>query len=620
MLPLELDDARKYIENLEGELRTRFGSRNKIIDDMRDLYFLEHHKGRVPEAGETLITTSKATNIVDLGVGILSSNPMRIRVYSGVGETEESKNASNHVERFLRAALYINNERYETDIEVESITDQLRDGWAAIYSYWDRDTEKDEQGYKELPVHLKVVEVKNLYWDEGGPRGKYRSFVYSCDREVRSIEEEWGVEIPGFESLDSKKQKVKYVDYWEWQKVSQEPLAQQEQVKDELGDVVGMQDVQISQPDVWVLVNAITADSRWVKEPEFMFGYDDIPYTIIPGRLTRNEDPGKRALSLLFPTAQKIRDLNNQLTHHRRLVNLYAAMQPVIETQDGVEPPNVDSVLGKPIMLRTGERMYFPQWPGTPPDVDKALADTKEEIQEGSFPSVAFGQGTDSSGYGMSLLNDSGRTRLYQFQRNLERAWSSVFRKILSLAANFAPNDSLPAYGRLHGAAFYMPIVGGDMKGFRVDVAIKPDFPQDKAQRVTQATQLKAQGIVSDWTIWEDTLGIEQPDEEQNRMMQQRVMEDPAVMKAAIKKYLGVYDPEGAKAFESTQEQNQMAQATMGQPPSQRPSGELPPSSVMPQEMAGIMPPQATGGVPPGQELPPELIQLLNQIGGPGVG
>lgn len=621
MLPNDLNEAKKYLKELEGELSIKFRARNDQIDRWRDLYFLEHHKDRQPAPGETLITTNKPTNVVDLTVGILSSNEMRIRAYTVGMETEETQHGASCVEKFCKGILYITNEKQEIELEALVNTCVARDGWACIFGYWDPEIPLKEQAYGELPATLQLIDIKEIFYETGGPKGGYRSFIRSCTRTVRDIEDEWDIELDGYEGRKKKEINVKYVDYWGWTKAQEEPSI------DEMGN-------EVEGKSHWVIENAILADDKhWVMEPRYVPQYRELPFTLFPGRLTSDSKPEKAALSVLFPIEKAVKDLEAQLSHHRRITTLYASLPPIVETALGVDTPEIDAALGNALNLKAGDKVYFPTWPGSPPDVDKDMAYTNSEIQEGSYQSSEYGAPAGSSGYALSLSNDAGRIRLQQFQRNLERSWAIVFRKMLSLAAQFAPAQNLPVYGRLNGKPFVLGITGGDMLGYRIDVEIKPQFPQDETRKTTVAAQLKAQDLLSDETIQERYLDVDYPDVEMDRKLKQIALQNPDLMRAKIMQVLQEQAPElmammmpqptaqqNQQAVQPTAQQNQMAEATMGQPPMPQSPGQLPPSAVMPQEMVGIGPPQAAGMPAPGQ-FNPELAAVMRMMGGlPGVG
>ena len=619
MLPVDLTEAKDYIVRLTNELRSFYRKRNEQIDEMHDLYFLDHFKGRGQKAGETLVATNKATNIVDLAVGILTSNPMRIHADRVVSETEEDEREESEVEKYLSSILYINNERMDEDIEVQLAFDVLNGG-GCIRHYWDSDIQpsmqQDEMGmqtgvFKELPIGLEVVDIRNVFGQEGGPKGKYRAVIHATKRKVRDIEDEWGVSLKDYPEERQKDKEIDYYDYWGWEGI--EPEIPEEMVEEFVSGA------PLPKKE-WGVINAVLCGNEFVKEPTPMPHYDDLPFTFFPGRKTTRKEPERQSLPLLFPNKDKFRDLEEQMIRYRRIVDLYSALPMVIKTVDGREFPDVEAVIGKTIALRLDEIVEFPRWPGVAPDVMALITHTMQEIQEGGFPSVAYGEGPGTvSGYGISLLTEAGRVRLNQFQRSIERGWTVLFRKLLTLTANAAGPNQLQVYGRKDGQPYTLNIMGADVSAFRVDVEIKPKFPQDEARNVTSAAQIKAQNMMSLKSIQSRYLDVEHPDEELDRMLLEAVMQNPDFMKAKIEEVVGRYSPRDAQVLrqqaEQTRQQNAQAQAMVGQPPiPPTPEAELPASAMMPQEMVGIMPPQATGGTPPGQQMPPELLAIINQI------
>lgn len=676
MLPEELVDAKRYIQRLDNDCKRIFKERNRLVEQLDDLYYLRHHKGRTRKPSETFVTVNKATNIVDLSVGILTSNPMRIRAQR-LSQTEQDEKESTQVEKFLQGCIYINDERHQTDTEATTTFDQVRSGWGVVRTFWDPFNEGQVTSnrfgepykiYDELPIYMDVVPIEHCYWEEGGVR-RYRYFIYSCKRTVQDIEDEWGPWTDRYTTTEEKEAEVDYIDYWGWTQIEVEatdadgnPIMEPIPPSELMGQLPmppgmeGFNEAPLEEPleesleeplegppevseeafpegallelpplerpvmkTVWAVENAIIADGEWIKEPTVMEGYDDIPYTVIPGRLTTAKEAEHKALSILFPVIEPIKDLESQLSRQRRVMDLFAYMPPIFKRANvSREVPTIDSSLGNLVVLEEGEEFGFPQWPGSPPDITRSIDRTERQIQEGSFPNVAYGEEGGSSGYGVSLLTESGRTRLYQFQRNLERGWAVVFRKILSLASNFAPDDYLQVYGRLHGDPYTLSITGRQMRGFRVDVEIRPNFPRDETERVVRAQMVKGQNMLSLRTIWEKYLGIDNPDEEQKRILVEMAMQNPELIRAMIQEALGEWSgqqlpqEQPEQRAPETVEQNMTEQAMAGQLPSEPLPGAMPPAAVMPQEMAGVMPPQAVGLPPPGQQMDPAILELLN--------
>lgn len=600
MLPKDRDEAKRYIEELAVRLRGEFRERDNNIDDMRNLYYMRRPDVRL-KPGERLIVSNKATNIVDLAVGIMSSQDMSIRVYRGVGDnTAEDEERCSKIERFLRGCVYMNNMRQNIDLENIVLTYQIRDGMACLYVIWDDSIEGD------LPIYIHAIDPKEIYYEHGGPMGGLRHVVRYCTRTIADIEDEWGVELEP--TADRKLREVEYIDYWGWRREDDELLVE----------------------------NAVIADGKWVKEPRVVEGYVDLPFVLIFGRSTGDLSPSYESLSMLYPVRNQIYDMESLMRHQRRLADLYTSLPPIVRLQAGRNIPPIDPVVGKVITLYEGEEFFFPTWPGTPPDVERALSITQMEIQEGSFPHVAYGMGpTQLSGYALSLLNDSGRIRLIQFKRNAERGWTAAFMRIMKLCATFAPNQELAVNGRLAGKPFTITLRGKEMAPYMVDVEIRPSYPQDEQRRMVMAAQAKAQGLLSLRTIQERFLDVEYPDEEEQRILVEMAMRNPKLMENRINEALRTYlghgmeeegegeakpqQPTGQELAPQTAEQNARAIATMGgipEPAMNMPT--MPPPNILPEEVAGYGTPMP-GGMPPGQ-LNPDLALIMRMMGGlPGV-
>lgn len=602
MLNMELDEARKELTNRLQTLRADARQRNQIIDDMTNLYFLRRKAQNMRNEEEKVILNDPM-NIVDLAVSILTSNDMRFRAYR-LDESQESEQEATQVEKFLRGCFYINNERAETDLQHSITFDMLLKSGVAVRSIWEPSysfrEEQDEnmlpdREFDELPIILDVIPLKNVYYKAGGHRGRWQYVIYTDRRSVADILEEWPkVKFDDYIGKANLEETIiDYIDYWGWEDGK--------------------------------IVNAILAENTWVVEPREMEGYTELPYTIFLGKPTTSEKTEEFGLSILSASEHMIKDMETLLERRRRIVNTYTAMPAVVTLKPGKEKPKIDPVLGT-VFLDEGESMSFPVWPGSPPDVKEDLAYVQGKVQEGSFPSVAYGDNVGNSGYANSLAAEAGRTRLSQFQRSLELGYTILSRKIISLAQFFARDVKLPVYGRYRGEPFSLQISGAQMAGFRVDVSLRPKFPQDDMRKTTQAIQLKSSKLVSDRSIWEQYLDwVEHPDDEVKRMLVESAMNDPTIKQAFLNKALEDWgiekpqpqqpNPNPMQRAPQTFAQNTQAQAVAGMPPMMPSPPGLPPAGQMPSQMGGMPMSQEMGFAPPGQQeiLPPELLMQANR-------
>jgi len=616
MLPQETDLAKKKLLRYVQDARGKFAPRDAIMARLRDLYFLNYFRALPLKVGEVPVVVNKACNVIDLATGILTSNPMSIRAYR-IHDDKQDEADSTATEKLLKAVVYMNDERHETDIVNEVTFDQLLGG-ACIRAVWDDDAEYNEgtselgtpsRSYDELPIEMDLIPLSNIWYQEGGDRGRFKWVIYHDTRTVEDIEDEWDIELQDYKNQTEKdKIEIEYYDYWGWVQVEET----------EVPDFIHVQIPEEVVPGLpkkrsWKIQNAILAGNEWVVEPKIVEGYDDIPFTVFPGRLTTSTKPEEHSLSILHPTEDAIKDLAKQLTHYRRIIEIFNAMPMIVEHPVGQEPPEIDLVYGKAVPVVEGTKIYFPQWPGTPPDVKNFMQATEELIQEGSFPQVSYGQAaSSSSGYAVSLLSESGRTRLYQFQRSQERGWQTVFRKILHLVETFGRGVEIPVYGR-EGADPYMFSTTGDkVAGFRVDVQIKPRFPQDESRDVAMATQIKAQKLLSTNTIQQRYLNVDHPDDERERQLVEMALENPELMKMKMAEALQQWSGESIPMQPQTMQQNMAEQAMAGKRPQPMPpQAPMLPAAVMPPDMAGQGPPQTFGQEPPSNMLPPDLLRAL---------
>jgi hypothetical protein len=621
LLQLDPVEAKDKLIDCWNELRNEYAARNSLVDECERLYFLDHHHGKLAKDGEKFITINDPMNVVDLGVGILTASDPRFIAYK-LKETQASTVAATDVEKFLRGCFYINSQRQEASIYNQTSFNQLTHGAAVIRTLWDMDVELtegvDEMGvpelaYEELPILIDMIPWKNVYARRGGRRPPYQYIIYADQRYVADIEGEWGVEVPNHDG-DKAKQKVDYLEYWGWT----------------LGQADGKRK--------WLVENAVMAGQEWVMEPRVMEGYDDLPFTVISGKPTTSDKPERQHVSILYAIKNDVYDAEEQLTHLRRITTIYTALPFLFKGDANKELPPLDAALGQVVRVDGDEDFGPVKWPGAPPDLYKQLAHSQQKIQEGSFPSVAFGQGTQgaASGYAVSLLSESGRTRLQQYQHAQERGYEVVARKILSLARNFAPNVKLTVYARYQNQPETLTVAGADMDGFRVDVTMKPKFPNDEMRQVNEAVQLSNPNLKlpSKW-VQEHILQIDNPDEVERRFLVETAMQDETLKRAAVMAALKEYGieppppepapqtppqpqgmPQGPMQGPPADIANQVQQQAMAGLPPQMPAPEgLPPAAVMPPEMMGMMPPQAMGNGLPGERmLPPGALEALRGL------
>ena len=622
LLQLNPDEAKTKLQECWNELRSEYAVRNTLVDEYERLYFLDHHQGKKAKDGEKFITINDPMNVVDLGVGILTASEPRF-IASKLQETENNNIASTDVEKFLRGCWYINSERQEASLYTQTSFNQLDHGATVYRTLWNpevRSVQTTVNGvpqfaFEELPILMDLIPWKHIYARRWSLKPPYQYIIFADRRTIGDIEGEYDVTLEDYSSADKSKEKLDYIEYWGWTR----------------GESDGRKK--------WLVENAVIAGDKWAQKPRLMEGYDHLPFTIIGGKPTTSDKPEHQFLSILYAIKNDVYNAEEQLAHLRRITTLYSALPFVAKVAATRELPPLDAALGSLIKIDPDESFEMAKWPGAPPDLYKQLAHSQQKIQEGSFPSVAFGQGTQgaASGYAVSLLSESGRTRLQQFQHAQERGYEIISRKILSLVKNFAPNAKLSVYAKYQDQPETLSITGAEMDGFAINVTLKPVFPNDEMRKVNEAAILSNPNIgLPKKHIWEHYLDIDNPDDLERRKLVELAMEDETMQRGAVHKAMKEYgiEPPPPEPQPQMPQQNPMqAQGPMQGPPAdianqvnqqamaglmpQMPTPEgLPPASVMPQEALGMLPPQAMGNPMPGERsgIPPGLLEMLRGL------
>ena len=578
---------------------------HKRVEEHAKFYDLEHYSDSALP-GEKRITLTKATNIVDLAVGILTANELTIQAVSPE-ESESVKKQASLVEQLLDGVLYINSERQETDLRYDWTFYQVRDGAVGLKTVWDTGfdatlrVEADQEGtqraiYDQLPLTVNVIPGKFLFPMPGGKLGRWKYIFYAIERSVDDMEREYGP-MSKYNTMSKKQKEMKkgdFVDYWG-------------EVQQEDGS--------------WAIENATLYDGRLLDGPRVMEGYKEIPITMMfykPVGHINAEDWGH---SILRPVMQMVKEMEWRVNRQTRLLNVFANMPLVARTRDG-RPIKVDSAFGDVVQLNEGEDIAFPVWPGTPPDFKDQIAMVAAAVADASFPAVMYGEGPSAaSGYALSQQGDAGRIRLTQPQKQQERSLAIWARKALGLLRNFSPEYTVEVYGDKAGAPYSQELTGEDTVGFRVNFQLKPQFPNDEVRKVAMATQTK--DTLSAETRMEKYLGIQQPDQETTRILRDMARKHPMMVEYQMMSLFRELAEEGDEAARMVLERLEQGGAAPGgggpKGPAKGPS-KAEQSPGLPSAARGEVTQQERGFAPSGQEPSEEVFRVVNALGGVPMG
>lgn len=288
------------------------------------------------------------------------------------------------------------------------------------------------------------------------------------------------------------------------------------------------------------LMTATMIDDRFLPKRKLREaeGYDDIPYIPLPCLRTGEEAPHLRVRGVLDNMGSLVHQEEKLLTKQNHQLKMFAFM-PLI-ANDGSGPPiEFDASLGNVVHVKEDQKVGFPEWPGSSPDLMKHLGILEDKIQETGFPAVSYGKGPgELSGYAIGQYSEGGRMRLSIPRSNLELALTTLFQGIVSLCVNFAPDLAIPVFGKHKNKHFYTTLTGSQMKGHIIQVDIGADLPGDEMKRAVIGGQLKAQNVLSERTIMEDWMGVEQPEDEIQQMLREQAAKHPVAKLVSLARAL----------------------------------------------------------------------------------
>jgi hypothetical protein len=486
------------------------------IDRWRELYDFVHNK-TTPKENEYRFNDPTYTNTVDLAVGVLLANSLNWHAY---GWSSSPSKTTSKIEKFLAGLLTIANEREESDVVYEAVLHFVRDGCGVIYSPWNPLVEMrvegqiqlpDEEGnvisrrmLSEVPIEVKVIDPKKIFPFASGPRRWGR--IYHVEKmTVYDVETAYGVKIERYQHLtptDKLSTTDEFINYWE--------LAVVETPNGGKAEVVR---------------NAVIYGGQFIFPLRIMDGYEDLPFTIGFFKPVDHSDSSGWGHSILRPLETSVDAMERSVNRRDRQITAYSSL-PFVTTSAPGRTVIVDPGVGQHVELNTGESAGFAAWPGNPPDTELHIQHLRSRIQQSGFSDVMFGTGASQvSGYAISLLGDQNRIRLTQPVIHLQLFFTMWSMKVLRLVKNFAHNTVVRVYGRMRGKDFTEQIVGGEVEGYRVRAEIKPQFPNEQVRKHAMATQVK--GLLSDETIMERYLEVEQPDDEKEKRLQEMALSHP---------------------------------------------------------------------------------------------
>lgn len=572
------------------------------IKKRRKLYDMDHYT-QAARQGEERYNDPTYTNIVDLAVGIILANDLTFRVYGWTPSSQEQKD-SDKVEKLLAGLLQANSERSETYLPYDVLLNFVRDGMAVAYTVWDDeiagrakvsvtvpdpnpDSPRTQQldGFSEPPLRIQAIDPLKIYLIPGGPN-RWLYVIRAERKTVLDIELTYGVTVKRY---------------------AHETRQRKEAIEADLLDFWRMAEGVDGQR---VIQHAITFEGEVIQELAVEDGYDDLPFTVGFFKPVDRETPKKWSHSIIDPLESTVEFLEKAFNRRQFQITRYSALPLTVYVQPGRDV-EVDPALGSVIKMAPDEKVGFPEWAGNPPDVDRQMEFLRARSQQSGFSDVMFGSSSQMSGYGISQLGDQNRIRLEQPVQHLQLFWQRVAKKALHICEHFSAGRVMRVYGQMRGREFYDQVLTEGLSDYQVQVIVKPEFPNDRVRNHALASQVR--GFLSEDTIMQRYLDIEQPGDEREKRLIEQMENHPLMIQRSIVRQLRLA-AEGGDMDAAIVLEQMMAQGQPGgsQQQPNPPNPEQPLGTASP---TGQPTPQEQGGVPYGQEQLP-FQQSPDLLGG----
>lgn len=591
------------------------------IRKWRKLYDFEHYSNE-PKSMEQQYADPTPTNTVDLAVGIMLANDLGWRAYGWKPSRSEEKETSQ-VEKYLAGTLEVAKERTQTHITYEITKGFCRDGSAVVYSVWDpKYVERylttvevpdpnnpmgvqQIPGFRETPLRTEVIDPLQIDMLPGGDR-RWAHIFRTYEMSVYDIEQIFGIKVERYRGLTEDMKmttKGKVIEYWRHATI---PRAEMDE-----------DDTRPEIEDEEVVISGTLFEDMWLLKPHIMEGYDELPFTIGFFKPVDFNSPKNWGHSIMKPMETTIALMEQAINRRLYQLTVYSALPLIIKSEFG-RKLDIDPGYANVIQVAPQEDVGFPIWPGNPPDFRDHLDFLRSRLQQSGFSDVMFGAGPSQvSGYALSQLGDQNRIRLEQPRKHLEMFWGTWGRKVLALTANFATNSAVRVYGRMKGRDFAEQVIGSSVAEYMVKCYIRPQFPNEQTRKHAMATQVR--GILSERTIMENYLDIEQPDDERDKKLEEMADTHPLMLQYVMMSLLMERAEGGDKAAAMVLEQMQRQQQQPAQPqgaPQPPMSNSGPDNALGMPSAGGEETPQAGGAPPPGQGEEALLSELAGAAPG----
>lgn len=367
--------------------------------------------------------------------------------------------------------------------------------------------------------------------------------------------------------------------------------------------------------------HAVLVEGKWIKEPT-AHEYGFVPWVIVisggaplraserdPDGWTKNVGP-----SIFHGIKQAYRQVNKLLsqlaTEVARMAN--PAVIWYLDPDEKDEPRQIDLAPGgTTYAIAPKERIEVIRTSPNPSDLGPLLQALVEDVNRASLPPVLWGvAGPETSGFAISMLSQAARDAIQPVVLAMEQAVEDVSERALTLIKQFHTEPVgivvRDRRGRWVAGRSVEPTLLEET-GTRVRASYRDLSPKDRAAFAQLAALLTDKRLVSLRTAREQFLGLDNPDLENERVLEELIFTDEEILKEYLTPLaLARFSPElfevwlareGRRRKEEELKQQQAQAAPQAPHPGAVPAPGMPPQPAPPQFGPGVFNPleQAQG-------------------------
>jgi len=530
------------ISAIKERLQHDWLSRDNMIEEMRALRYMEADVDVPADLESEAVMTPEAHQIVERLVGTLTANPMTITV-PPADESEKAREQSSKMEKFLVAAVERLQQQAEQDVIDLFIESLVMDGHGCMRmlpakQLW-RGAPRHKEDEEDTAYNKRVEE-----WKKGKPLPIAWNW---CDPlTIYPLYGEFG--LYGVLQVDERDIATLHPKRWNIERLDRVEMEELSRLHERDGT-----SVEFAQ---WWTPTTLTyaVEDRVVHHQKHR--YESAPYTYAFGLSSASNNPERMGMSVLWPIRDLIPALNRLLSQKASAVRMWCWPTVVFrqiypgqgETSGEAPLPvrNLDISPGSTVTLFNDEELSFLTWTGNGPDADEMLQIVNGMIQKAGLADPMYGAGAGESGYALNQLIAAARMRLKPLVAHAERA---LAKQLVALCDIIEHHIKQPVYvygatGREEG---WISLGPDDLNGYRnIQVKLNPVMPTDSYARSSMAINEVNAGLRSRASAME-MIGVEQPDEEQRKILVDRWRADPKVQEFIVAEALKKAGIEQAK-------------------------------------------------------------------------